>query len=75
MTPTFSLAPMNDVTDTVFRQIVSSCAAPDLFFTEFVSVDILSDHRGRAAMQHKLEFTQIDKNLIVQVWGLDPINY
>ena len=61
ITPTFSLAPMNDVTDTVFRQIVASCAAPDLFFSEFVSVDILASEKGKAAMKHKLAFTQVDK--------------
>ncbi len=37
--PFFVLAPMDDVTDTVFRQIVAGCAAPDLYFTEFVNVD------------------------------------
>jgi len=30
---------MDDVTDTVFRQIVADCAAPDLYITEFVNVD------------------------------------
>ena len=73
-TPTFSLAPMNDVTDTVFRQIVASCATPDLFFTEFVSVDALASI-GRKAMENKLEYTTKDANLVVQVWGLDPKNY
>ena len=72
-TPTFSLAPMNDVTDTVFRQIVASCATPDLFFTEFVSVDALASI-GRKAMENKLEYTTKDANLIVQVRGLDPKN-
>ncbi|MEZ6331353.1 MAG: hypothetical protein R3B12_05145 [Candidatus Saccharimonadales bacterium] len=37
--PFFVLAPMDDVTDTVLRQIVADCAPPDLFFTEFVNVD------------------------------------
>ena len=37
--PFFVLAPLDDVTDTVFRRIVAGCAAPDLFFTEFVNVD------------------------------------
>lgn len=74
MSPTFSLAPMNDVTDTVFRQIVTSCAAPDLFFTEFVSVDALASE-GKDAMENKLTFSEHDKNLIVQVWGLNPENY
>ncbi len=35
--PFFVLAPMDDVTDTVFRQIVVSTAPADLFFTEFVN--------------------------------------
>jgi tRNA-dihydrouridine synthase len=30
--PFFALAPMDDVTDSVFRQIVAGCAKPDLFF-------------------------------------------
>jgi tRNA-dihydrouridine synthase len=72
---TFSLAPMNDVTDTVFRQIISSCSPPDLFFTEFVSVDALASSVGRKAMENKLLFSENDKNLIVQVWGLNPKNY
>lgn len=73
--PTFSLAPMNDVTDTVFRQIVASCCPPDVFFTEFVSVDAIASAKGRAAMQNKLEFTDVDRNLIVQIWGLSPENF
>jgi tRNA-dihydrouridine synthase len=28
--PFFVLAPMDDVTDTVFRQVVADCAKPDL---------------------------------------------
>ena len=72
--PTFSLAPMNDVTDTVFRQIVASCAAPDLFFTEFVSVDGLSS-KGGQSIESKLKFCDEDKNLVVQLWGMKPENY
>ena len=37
--PFFVLAPMDDVTDSVFRRMVGSCAPPDLYFTEFVNVD------------------------------------
>ena len=39
--PFFVLAPMDDVTDTVFRQLIATTAAPDLYFTEFVNVDAL----------------------------------
>ncbi len=33
------LAPMEDVTDTVFRQIVASVGKPDVMFTEFTNVE------------------------------------
>lgn len=39
--PFFVLAPMEDVTDTVFRQIVASVGKPDVFFTEFTHVDAI----------------------------------
>ncbi len=72
--PFFALAPMNDVTDRVFRQMVARCAAPDVFFTEFVSVDALAGP-GKASMGNKLSFSPEEHPLIVQVWGLDPKNY
>ncbi|MGB4796369.1 MAG: tRNA-dihydrouridine synthase, partial [Candidatus Saccharimonadales bacterium] len=55
--PFFVLAPMDDVTDTVFRQVVSDCAAPDLFFTEFVNVDGLMSP-GRPNLLKKLRFAE-----------------
>ena len=33
--PFFTLAPMEAVTDTVFRRVVAKAAAPDAFYTEF----------------------------------------
>ena len=54
--PYFLLAPMDDVTDTVFRRVIASCAKPDLFFTEFVSVDGLASG-GRQAVIRKLDFS------------------
>jgi tRNA-dihydrouridine synthase len=52
--PFFVLAPMDDVTDTVFRQIIAETAAPDLFFTEFVNVDGLQSP-GREKLLPKLK--------------------
>ena len=73
--PFFVLAPMDDVTDSVFRRMVASCAKPDLFFTEFVSVDGLQSP-GRKALWKKLEFVDGQETpLIAQVWGLKPENY
>ncbi|HEU5005237.1 MAG TPA: tRNA-dihydrouridine synthase [Candidatus Saccharimonadales bacterium] len=72
--PFFILAPMDDVTDTVFRQIVADCAKPDLFFTEFVNVDGLQSP-GRPHLLPKLLLTDKEKPVIAQVWGLKPDNY
>lgn len=71
VTPTFSLAPMEDVTDTVFRQIVADCGRPDYFFTEFVNVDGMYSH-GREQVIRRLRFTPKEQPLIAQIWGLNP---
>lgn len=72
--PFFVLAPMYDVTDTVFRQIIADCSPPDLFFSEFVNVDGLQSV-GRKALIKKLQFSQKEQPIIAQIWGLNPDNY
>ena len=72
--PFFVLAPMDDVTDTVFRQMVASCAAPDLFFTEFTNVDGLMS-AGRPKLLRKLRFVPAETNLVAHIWGLKPENF
>lgn len=72
--PFFVLAPMDDVTDTVFRQIIGGCAPPDLYFTEFVNVDGLQSP-GRENLLKKLQFTDKEKPIIAQIWGKNPENY
>lgn len=65
---------MDDVTDTVFRRIVGECAAPDLYFTEFVNVDGLQSP-GRPKLLKKLRFTPAERPLIAQIWGREPENF
>lgn len=72
--PFFVLAPMDDVTDTVFRQVVASTAPPDLYFTEFVNVDGLQS-AGREKLLKKLRFTPKEQPLIAQLWGKVPENF
>lgn len=72
--PIFVLAPMEDVTDTVFRRIVSSCAAPDLFFTEFTNADGLASE-GRSVVSQRLKFTEEEHPIIAQLWGKDPKHF
>jgi len=72
--PFFVLAPMDDVTDTVFRQVVAGCAPADLYFTEFVNVDGLQSP-GRPNLIKKLKFTDSEQPLIAQIWGMKPENF
>lgn len=65
---------MDDVTDSVFRQIVADCAPPDLYFTEFVNADGLQSP-GRGRLIHKLDFTDKERPIIAQIWGLNPENF
>jgi len=66
---------MDDVTDVVFRSIISECSAPDMFFTEFVNVDGLQS-RGRDKLIHKLAINkQTDHKVVAQIWGKIPDNY
>lgn len=70
--PLFILAPMDDVTDTVFRQIIADLAAPDLYFTEFTSVDGMVSEKGFEAVSKRLQFTEKERPIIAQIWGSDP---
>lgn len=72
--PFFVLAPMDDVTDTVFRQVVAGTAMPDLFFTEFSNVDGLQSP-GRPRLMKKIIHTDIDQPLIAHIWGRNPENF
>ncbi len=72
--PLFILAPMDDVTDTAFRQIVSSCAKPDLCFSEFVNVDGLMSP-GRNRLFSKLEQADSEPPLVAHLWGSKPENF
>jgi tRNA-dihydrouridine synthase len=72
--PFFILAPMDDVTDTVFRQIIADIAKPDIFFTEFVNVDGLQSP-GRPKLIHKLKLSEKEHPIIAQLWGLKTDNY
>ncbi len=72
--PFFVLAPMEDVTDVVFRTIVAECAPPDLFFTEFANVDGLQSP-GRESVAKRLKKGDKDTPLVAQIWGKQPENY
>ncbi len=65
------LAPMEGVTDVVFRQIISEIGRPDVFFTEFTSIaGLLSTGRERVAESLRTNKNQLP--VVAQIWGTDP---
>lgn len=71
--PFFVLAPMADVTDTVFRQIIAKHGPPDVMFTEFVSADGLCS-AGREVVMRDLRYMEKERPLVAQVFGAHPDN-
>ena len=70
--PFFVLAPMEDVTDVVFREIIAETAKPDVFFTEFTSAEGLFS-KGSGMLSPKLKFTDKQHPIVAQIWGKDPV--
>jgi len=72
--PFLALAPMEDVTDFVFREVVADLPRPDVFFTEFVSVEGLMS-KGRKRIIHKLKFSEKQRPIVAQIWGITPESF
>lgn len=70
--PILVLAPMEAVTDVVFRHVVEEAAPPDLYFTEFTNATGWY-HAGNKAVGGRLVKTDDETRLIAQLWGSDPI--
>lgn len=70
--PFLALAPMEDVTDVVFRQIIEKAAAPDVFFTEFMNVSGFCHPEGRKNVARRIETYESKVPLVAQIWGKDP---
>lgn len=74
---------MEDVTDTVFRELIAGTAEPGdlhVLFTEFMSVDGFLHDAGREKVKHRLFVSGQERALlkekgifiIAQIWGSDP---
>ncbi|MFA7308763.1 MAG: tRNA-dihydrouridine synthase [Patescibacteria group bacterium] len=72
--PFFILAPMANVTDVVFRELIYERGKPDVFYTEFVSVDGLLS-KGREALLVDLQFTPNQHPIVAQIFGSKPENF
>ena len=73
--PFFCLAPMADVTDVAFREIIEKhsrhgqpLGGPDVFWTEFVSSDGLMSP-GREVLGHDLRFSKREHPIVAQLFG------
>lgn len=73
--PFFVLAPMEDVTDVVFRHVVAEAAAPDVYFTEFTNSDSYCHPEGKASVRGRLTFTEDEQPIVAHIWGDDPEHF
>lgn len=84
--PAFMLAPMEDVTDTSFRELVMQVSDPKFFqvvFTEFTSTDGLCHPVGRENVASRLRVNESERavlrskgmKIVAQIWGANPEKY
>jgi len=73
--PFFVLAPMDDITNLVFRKIVTRCGKPDVFFTEFVSADGAASVEGRKNLLEKLKINEKERPIVAQFFGANPDHF
>jgi tRNA-dihydrouridine synthase len=73
--PFFALAPMESVTDVVFRHVISHAAKPDIFFTEFVNASSFCSPKGIHSTKGRLAFTSDEQPIVAQIWGKNPSEF
>jgi len=71
--PFFCLAPMADVTDCAFRQIITKYGKPDILWTEFISADGLASI-GKKKLLIDLKFSKNEHPIVAQIFGSKPEN-
>ena len=64
------LSPMDGVTDSSFRYITAKYGKPSVIFTEFVSAEGIT--KGAEALYKDLEYSEIERPIVVQLFGKDP---
>lgn len=69
--PLFILAPMEAVTDVVFRQVIANAAAPDMYFTEFTNATGWVN-AGEQAVTGRLDKADDENPIIAHIWGSVP---
>lgn len=69
--PFTALAPLDGVTDVVFRQIVTEIGKPDVLFTEFTPCEGYVS-KGRKRVEENFLFTPEQNPIVAQIWGTKP---
>lgn len=70
--PFFILAPMEEVTNVVFRKVVAKAARPDVFFTEFTNTESYCNPDGVFSEEGRLVFTPDEQPMVAHIWGNKP---
>ena len=70
--PFFSLAPMEAVTDVVFRHVVAKASRPDVFYTEFTNSSSFASPKGIHSTRGRLARTEDEEPIVAQIWGSKP---
>lgn len=65
---------MADVTDCAFRSLIAKYGKPDVFFTEFVSVDGLCSP-GKEKLLIDLKYGEDEHPIVAQIFGSKPENF
>ena len=86
--PVFCLAPMEEVTDFAFREMVarysggatsskSRVAGRNDFvmYTEFINVDGLTHPEGRKKLSIDLKYSENQRPIVAQLWGRSPLKF
>lgn len=73
--PFLILAPMESVTDLVFRQVILKAGRPDIFFTEFTNVSSYASEKGRENALERLEIGENENPIVAQIWGKNPEHF
>ncbi|NKD47674.1 tRNA-dihydrouridine synthase [Staphylococcus sciuri] len=66
---------MEDVTDIVFRHVVSEAARPDVFFTEFTNTESFCHPEGIHSVRGRLTFSEDEQPIVAHIWGDKPDHF
>lgn len=70
--PFFVLAPMEDVTDVCFRQVIAKAGRPDVFFTEFTNSESYCHPQGQDSVRGRLLKVESEQPIVAHIWGDKP---